>query len=340
MHAQVSAPKYSNEFLNLGVGAKALGMSGAQVASVQDVTAGYWNPAGLLKIKEKYDIGFMHAEYFAGIAKYDYLGFATPIDSMSHLGLTLIRFGIDDIPDTRFLYDAGGAINFSNIRFFSAVDYAFIISYTRKSKLVKGLSIGGNFKIIRRVVGEFAHAWGIGFDVAAQYHLNKWNMGAILRDATTTFNAWTINTDLLKTVYQQTGNAISKNSKEITLPRLIIGVSREFTIRNKLTVMPAFDFTVSFDGKRNVLLKTPVVSFDPVMGVQVGYAHMIFLRAGIRNIQEVKRFDGTTYRTVQPDFGLGIAVYKFTLDYALTNIGSQGEGLFSHIFSLRVAFTR
>ena len=45
------APKYSNEFLNIGVGARALGMGNANVASVEGVNSGYWNPAGLLKQK-------------------------------------------------------------------------------------------------------------------------------------------------------------------------------------------------------------------------------------------------------------------------------------------------
>ena len=39
--------KYSNEFLNIGAGARGLAMGGAQIASAKDATAGYWNPAGL-----------------------------------------------------------------------------------------------------------------------------------------------------------------------------------------------------------------------------------------------------------------------------------------------------
>ena len=44
--------KYSNEFLNIGAGARGLAMGSAQVASVEDGTAGYWNPAGLAGVKE------------------------------------------------------------------------------------------------------------------------------------------------------------------------------------------------------------------------------------------------------------------------------------------------
>src|ERR1044072_1674572 len=90
------APKYSNEFLNIGVGARALGMSNAYITSVNDVTAGYWNPAGLNRIGNQHQVALMHSEYFAGIAKYDYGAFATRLDSSSVLGVSLIRFGVDD----------------------------------------------------------------------------------------------------------------------------------------------------------------------------------------------------------------------------------------------------
>ena len=48
-YAQDFNPKYANEFLNMGVGADALGMGSAVVADVQGLTAGVWNPAGLLQ---------------------------------------------------------------------------------------------------------------------------------------------------------------------------------------------------------------------------------------------------------------------------------------------------
>src|SRR5690554_7156551 len=88
------APKYSNEFLQIGVGARSLGMGNAMVAGVNDVTSVYWNPAGLTGVENKLDVSLMHSEYFAGIAKYDYIGLAHSIDEKSAVGFAAIRFGV------------------------------------------------------------------------------------------------------------------------------------------------------------------------------------------------------------------------------------------------------
>ena len=46
-----NSSKYSNEFLNIGVDARSIGMSKAVVSSTNDVNSTYWNPAGLLNIE-------------------------------------------------------------------------------------------------------------------------------------------------------------------------------------------------------------------------------------------------------------------------------------------------
>ncbi len=208
-------------------------MSNSVVSNVSDGTSAYWNPAGLLKIRDKYEVSLMHSEYFAGIANYDFIGFAMPIDTLSHMSFSIIRFGIDDIPDTRFLYDANGAINYDNIQFFSAADYAFIFSYARKLLALGGIRVGGNFKVVHRNVGEFASAWGFGLDAGAQKTLGHWEFGLMLRDITGTFNAWSHNSELVEDVYALTGNMIPVSSLEVTLPRAILGATRNFSFGKK-----------------------------------------------------------------------------------------------------------
>ncbi len=127
--------KYSNEFLNIGAGARGLGMGGAQAASVNDGTAGYWNPAALVGVQDVPTINLMHASYFDNIGKYDYASFAIPqSDNKRVLGVSVLRFAVDDIPNTLFLVEPDGSINYGNITKFSSADYGFLFSYAQKIK--------------------------------------------------------------------------------------------------------------------------------------------------------------------------------------------------------------
>tara|TARA_B100000809_G_C15140222_1_gene532859 strand:+ start:3700 stop:4797 length:1098 start_codon:yes stop_codon:yes gene_type:complete len=333
--SQTSAPKFSNEFLSIGVGARALGMSNAYVTTVNDVTSGYWNPAGLTQIKKDFQVSLMHASYFAGIAKYDYGAFAAKIDTSSAFAFSVIRFGVDDIPNTTQLIDADGNVDFDRISSFSVADYAFMFSYARKSK-IKGLRYGANVKIIYRQVGDFAKAWGFGLDGGIQYDLKNWKFGLMARDVTSTFNAWSFSLDQETIdVFNATGNEIPNNSTEITLPKVILGIGREIKISNKFNFLGEIDFDLSTDGKRNVLITGDPISIDPHMGVEVGYAKLVFLRLGVGNFQKVTDILQNDKITYQPNFGIGIQFRGIALDYAFSDIGDQSDALYSNIFSLK-----
>lgn len=335
-HSFAQAPKYSNEFLNIGAGARAMGMSNAYVSSVNDVTAGYWNPAGLLGITSKYQVALMHSEYFAGIAKYDYLAGATRIDSSSVLGVSILRFGVDDIPNTTELINANGFVDYDKISTFSAVDWGFLVSYAKTMK-IPGLRVGANVKIIRRKVGDFAGAWGFGLDAGAQYDYKKWKFAAMARDITSTFNAWSYNlSDEMKATFIATGNEIPENSLELTLPKLLLGGSRQFNLGQKFGLITELDLDATFDGKRNVLIKSDVISLDPHLGLEGSYMNMIFLRAGIGNYQSYTDVTGKKVKTFQPNIGVGVRIKSVYIDYALTDIGDQSVALYSNVFSLKV----
>ena len=328
--------KYSNEFLNLGIGAKGLSLSNTQVAMVNDVTSSYWNPAGIANVEKKYEMAFMHAAYFAGIANYDYVGLSYRMDEKQSVAFTLLRFGVDGIPNTTQLIDNQGNINYDRISYFSAADWAALFTYGRQLP-IKGLSVGINFKLINRKIGDFATAWGFGLDAGLQYQLNKWKFGLVARDITSTFNAWSYQlSDEMKEVFIATGNELPENGLELTLPRLSLGFGRDFELGKGFTAMTTLDIDCPFDGKRNALLSTKVVSFDPHLGVEFGYKNIVCLRAGVGNLQNEINIDGKKIVTCQVNVGLGFTIKKIvTIDYAFTDLGDVSVALYSHVFSLK-----
>jgi hypothetical protein len=219
----------------------------------------------------------MHSEYFAGIAKFDYAGVVLPMQDKNRLlAFSLIRFGVDDIPNTLFLIQPDGSIDYSKVTSFSVADYAGIISYAQKLG-VEGLQLGGNLKIVHRVAGGFASSWGVGLDAGLQYQKNHWLLGALGKDITTTFNAWSFDfTEDEQAIFAETNNVIPENSVELTAPKIILGAAYTFEIGKNVTLLPELDVDITTDGKRNVLVSAAPFSLDPHLGVEAGYNHIIF----------------------------------------------------------------
>jgi hypothetical protein len=327
--------KYSNEFMNIGVDAAALGMANAVTASTADVNSGYWNPAGLTKLEDR-QLALMHANYFANIAQYDYIGYASPIDDRSAWGISLIRFGVDDILNTTELIDSEGNIDYNRISLFSTADYGFTFSYARKLA-VPGFQYGVNAKIIRRIIGKFADSWGFGFDVGLQFEKNDCQFGLMVRDITTTYNVWNID----EKEYQKIADAVPEQnqelpeSTEITAPKAQLGLSKKFIVRYDYSIMAAANVNMRF-AKTNDLLSSDFVSIDPALGFEFGYTDLVFVRAGVGNFQNIEQLDNTEKIGFQPNIGLGFKYKGIQVDYALTDLGNQSAALYSNIFSLKV----
>jgi len=346
--------KYVNDYLNIGVGARGLGMAGAQLASIQDVNAAFWNPAGLSYITQDLQLGYMHSEYFSGIAKYDHLGAAIPLkNNKGVLGISVLRYAIDDIPYTLNLIQQDGSIDYSKIRAISAQDYAGLISYAREvcpKWLVKykglGLRVGGNLKIISRTIGSMANAWGAGIDLGAQAKMGKWRMGAVLKDATTTYTLWSFSfTDKEKQVFASTGNDIVSRSSEIATPRLQLGGGRVFTLSKKMDLLTELNFDITSDGKRyGNLINLKPVSIDPRIGAELSYNKLFYLRAGLGNFQRILDDKDTLNQQkvllFQPSFGIGVKLKSFGIDYAFSSLNLQSNPLYSHFISLKIDIKR
>ena len=334
-HYSQAVRKYSNEFMNIGVDAAALGMSNTVVASTNDVNSGYWNPAGLIHLEDN-QVSLMHANYFANIAQYDYMAYGSPIDERSAWGISLIRFGVDDILNTTELIDSQGNIDYNRISLFSTADYGFTFSYARKLP-VPGFQYGVNAKIIRRIIGKFANSWGFGFDAGIQFEKNNWQFGLMLRDITTTYNVWNIDEE----EYKKIANAIpDKNqalpeSTEITAPKAQLGIAKKIIIHYDYSILAAANMNMRFT-KTNDVISTDFVSIDPALGFEFGYTDLVFLRAGVGNFQNIQQLDNTEKVGFQPNIGLGFKYKGIQVDYALTDLGNQSAALYSNIFSIKV----
>lgn len=339
--------KYSNEFLNIGAGARGLAMGNAQVSSTVDGSAGYWNPAGLTGV-DNTTFNFMHASYFSNIAKYDYGSVAIPVsDGKRAIGLSILRFAVDDIPNTLFLVEPDGSINYNNIQTFSSADYAFLFSFAQKIKDEDDfkMSFGANAKIIYRKVGHFAKAFGFGFDAGFRIRKDNWTLGIVAKDITTTFNAWTFSfTEKEKEVLYLTKNDIPIKSTELTSPRLTIGGGYDFAFSSSFSLLAAADLDVTFDGKRNTILSGNTISIDPHLGLEASINNVFFIRAGITNFQKALADGDTTNQKkvwiYQPSLGAGFRVKNISIDYAFSNLANQSNPLYSHIFSLKFDLNR
>jgi len=331
-----NSSKYSNEFLNIGVDARSIGMANAVVSSTNDVNSTYWNPAGLLNI-ERDEISLMHSNYFANIANYNFISYAKSIDNESAIGFSLIRFAVDDIMDTTQLIDNQGNIDFNRIELFSAADYAFLFSYAKKNNLLN-INYGLNVKIIRRNIGDFASSWGFGFDLGIQ-HQNKdgWKFGFMARDITTTFNNWSFDEERLNDIQDaiEGQNQDIPEKSEITIPKLQVGISKDFELTNDYSLLTAFDLFILFE-ETNDIISSDFASITPSVGIEFGYIDLVYLRIGAGNFQNEIQYDLTEKLSFQPNFGIGFNMNNIEINYAFTDIGNQSVALYSNIFSLKL----
>lgn len=300
INAQTVFAKYAGEFMALGVGGRALGMGGAFVAVANDVTSGYYNPAGLANLNYP-QIALMHSEQFGNLVNYDYGAVAIPFSTDMSFGLSVMRLGVDGIPDTRnALYDANGdgvidirddRLDYGRITEFSNQDWAFYLTFAKRQE--SNFYWGVNAKVIRRTLAEYS-ATGIGFDVGAFYTpIENLYLGANLQDATTTLVAW------------------STGRNELVSPTLKIGGAYKLTEFLGGYIMPALDFDVRFENRRFASqFNLGPVSFDMHAGLEYTFKNLIYVRGGYN---DVKQF------TV----GAGVKLPKLNIDYSFARFSES-----------------
>lgn len=331
---------YGDDLFAVGGGARALGMGGAQVSLVNDVTAGFWNPAGLVGVTQK-QIGYMHSERFGGIVAYDYGAFAMPLrNSEDVIGITFFRQGVDGIKNTLNAWDRERdrpkANPSDHITEFSTADMALLISYA--SRLNESMSWGTSAKLIYSKLGPFASGFGYSLDIGAQYQSGKFMAGLNLHNITTLMKLWSIDESALEPLRdyfneEEIENAFPTGQNEYSLPSIRAGVSSWYDI-DDIRITGAVDVLTHFEGRRTYHLNLGAMSFQPHVGTEIGYKETVFLRLGVTDIFTDR--DSKIYAS--PTLGAGFKVNKLFFDYGFSSFAGTNANLgLTHRISAKIS---
>jgi hypothetical protein len=143
-------------YLQAGAGVRALGLGDAFVAIANDVTAGYWNPAGLGQLNEPQFAG-MHSVLSLD-RKYNYVAAAYPFGAAGTIGVSWVNYQVGQI-EAR---DREGVVTGK----FSNQENALLISYGKT--LRPALALGGGVKLLRHDLAQ-RRASGIGYDLGVLF---------------------------------------------------------------------------------------------------------------------------------------------------------------------------
>jgi hypothetical protein len=303
--------KYAGEFLSIGVGGRALGLGGAYAALANDASAGYWNPAALARIDYP-EVMLMHDERFGSLLNYDFGAVAIPYSTNATFGVSVMRLGVDGIPDTRNawedrnnngLFDSGDYINPDKISYFNSADWAIYFTYAQRTS--SSLMYGLNLKVIRRTLAEYS-ATGVGFDIGILYSpADNWYVAANAQDITTTLVAW------------------STGTNELISPTLKLGTTYFIDLFGG-RFAPTVDVDVRFENRRFAsIAHLGPVSFDPHMGLEFDFKKSIALRVGYNDIKQIT-------------LGAGIHLRKLDIDYSFAQFDKENDLGDTHRISLRL----
>lgn len=98
------------QFLKLGAGARGTALGDAYTSNVHDISALYWNPAGLQKIGRPV-LGASRTQLFAGIT-YDFLGAAYPLSRTTTIGVSVLYLNSGEMDLTTIAEPEGTGTTF------------------------------------------------------------------------------------------------------------------------------------------------------------------------------------------------------------------------------------
>jgi hypothetical protein len=306
-------------FLEIGVGARAMAMGGAYAAVSNDPTALYYNPAGIVWVRNA-QVELMHNEWLVGTS-HDFVGVVMPmpfLNSSFGLSFNTLDFGEQSVRTVERPEGTGEK--------YAARDYAVSLTYALALTDRFAFGISGKY-VNQKIWNENGNAAALDLGI----YYNTMVKGLSLGLAMCNFgNEIKISgRDLDSTVDPDPDNEnidrvpVSYKTNSYPLPLLFrVGMSYERRLGWLGTALVAVDVNHPSNSTENINV-----------GAEYSFAGIFALRGGYQNLFEKDRVSGFTY-------GGGIDYYKpgsmgFRIDYAFADWGVLQN---SHRFSLGIVF--
>ncbi len=308
------------KFLSIGVGARANAMGGAYSSIANDVSAIYWNPAGIASINETQTL-FTYTKMFADI-NVNYFGFVIPAGDYGTFGASVTALNVGDMDvTTEFLPEGTGEK-------FSAGSYAFTLSYAKF--ITENFAVGANVKYIRESIYN-SNASGVAFDIGTIFTTPFYGIKFASSISNYGSKMQMSGDDLLvrhdpdpqRAGNNQTIDAYYKTD-EFELPlRLQIGISRDFKILDEHRLTLAIDATHPNDNNQWVNVGGEISLFNDLLSLRGGYKTLF-----LKDTQE-----GLTLGAGIKYDGLGF--FKIAVDYSYQQLKFLDN---MHSFSIMLGF--
>lgn len=309
-------------FLEIPVGAPAIGMGDAFVSIANDASALYWNPAGIAWFSENQGF-FQHTTWIADMG-HDYAALVVPLGSFGVLGGSFTSLSMGDMKVRTVEKPEGTG------EYFSASDFALGVSYARQ--LTDRFGVGFTGKYIQETIWhESAH--GFAVDVGTVFRTDLFGgmvIGATLSNFGTSMQMTGLDTREYISVESSQLGTNDEIPSDIETDSWDLPLQFRFGVSTTPVKTDIFRWTVAVDA---VHPNDDYESMD--LGTELAYNEFLFLRGGFHSLFLPDREGGLSlgvgFKSTSV-FDSGVAV---RFDYAYRNMGRL-ENI--HVISVGVGF--
>lgn len=259
------------DFLQIGVGSRAVSMGGAYVAVANDVASLRWNPAGAAAI-EGNELMASHSAWVADL-DFNFIGAILSFKDFGNVGVSLTMLSVPEMLVRTEEFQNG------NGETFDAADLAFGLTYA--NSVGERFKVGGTLKMIQQRIWH-SKSQTIAFDLGTQYQTDFFGDMVIGASITNFGGTLKMQGRDLRTFVDP--DPISEGNNEE------VPVNFETDAWN----LPVnFQFGIAFSPYKSRLHKTliaidalhPSSNYESVnVGAEYGYMEQFFVRAGYESL--------------------------------------------------------